>query len=687
MALLGSLRLLFRRFVIKLKIQRHPNRIPRSEDSAHSLSEQFAPYEYLALPLPEGGRYTRLLRLSPGDFSDDLHVELEQVPLDGTSSYEALSYVWGSTADPVSILVGSSREHTISVTQNLATALRYLRYANGIRTLWVDVVCIDQNDLKERSHQVTLMGDIYRAALQVVVWLGPETDDSSHAFDIMHAIGSSIDVDWFSYSFKPKMAADNPPFRTIDDLRKYQFRDKEANAVNRLLHRQWFERLWIRQEIGLATKAIVCCGRHSMPWHLFKNAFFFIYMECAIVMASLGDQYASFISRILLLYETCTNSVYYLQHSRSALAQVVCADQRDKIYGILSLLAPYQQNMDIVPDYTQDVAFVYQDATIRFINHTRNLSILQQCELQDTPSHMPTWVPDWSTELKAEQLLACSSNASAGFKSIAASKGEGILSVAGVAIATIEGVQPMQFVEAEDRFQNMLTALWRIVISNPATSNDKETSQLSAMCDALCCGTFRHSTISVREDLPDLKSVMQTFKSILTTNSPSVEDIDSVSHWNLYKAWVKYMCRNRSFFIATEGSVGIAPLYARPGDIVCVLLGCWSIILLRQTKDDTYQVVGQLYMPGVNAGEALVGPLPEHLRLVEYSDEEGEGVKLAYRNDSTEEVQFQDPRLDKLLLNSGFQVHDHGHNNFPTIETSVEALRNAGIAAQYFDLV
>ena len=645
------------------------------------------PYRYSALPLPEAGKHTRLLRLSPGGFLDDLHVELEQVLLDGTPNYEALSYVWGSPADPVPILVGPSREHTISVTQNLATALRYLRDVHSSRVLWVDAVCINQSDLAERSYQVTLMSHIYRAACQVIAWIGPEEDDSLYAIDVMHDIGSSIDVDWISLTFKPKVEISNPHSGMLEELLTNGFQDQEALAVSRLLHRQWFERLWIRQEIGLATQAIICCGRHSMPWHLFKNAFFLIYMECAIVMASLGDQYASFVSRILLLYETCTNSVYYLQHSRYALAQVVCADPRDKIYGILSLLAPYQQNMDIIPDYTQDVAFVYQDATIRYINHTRYLSMLQQCELQDTPSNMPTWVPDWSTEPKTRRHLGGTSNSSAYFKSIATSKGERMLSVAGVAVATIKHVQLMHFSNGEDVFQNMLTALWKIVISNSATLNDKEISQLSAVCDALCVGLFRHGTIPVHENNPEFKSAVQTFESILTTNSPLVEDPDSVSHWNRYKARVRSICRNRSFFVTTEGSVGIAPLSARPGDIVCVLLGCYSAILLRQTENDTYQVVGQSYMSGANTGEALLGPLPGHLRRVFSYDDEIKRYRDALWDEHTEQVQFRDPRLDELLLNPGFQVRDQGENRFPIIKTSVEALQNAGIAAQYFDLV
>jgi len=489
------------------------------------------PYRYSALPLPEAGKYTRLLRLSPGDYSDDLHVELEQVLLDDTSKYEALSYVWGSTADPVPVLVGSSRKRTISVTQNLATALQHLRDANEIRILWADAVCINQNDPKERSRQVTLMSDIYGGACQVVVWLGPEDDDSFRAFNVLHDIGSSIDVNWTDQSFKPKVAADNSSSSMLEDLRNYRFRDEEIHAVKRLLHRQWFERLWIRQEIGLATQALVCCGRLTMSWCLFRDAIFFVYFEGRKLMTeALGDQIASFGSRINLVYRLCHRRVYLLQTLRRDLGQVVCADSRDKIYGILSLIDPHQQSMGITPDYTRDVALVYQDTTMRFINHTRNLSILHQCELQDTPPHMPSWVPDWSTELKMSSFLGVTSNASANLESIASGKGGGVLSVAGVAIATIGDVQPMHLGDGEDGFRYMLTALWSTVKSIFTTSNHNEISRLSAVCDALCGGHFLHATIPVRKDLPEFKSAMQTFTSILSTNSPLADHLDSVPH-------------------------------------------------------------------------------------------------------------------------------------------------------------
>ncbi|KAF8853256.1 HET-domain-containing protein, partial [Acephala macrosclerotiorum] len=140
------------------------------------------PYVYSALN--EEAQEIRLLTILPNAFASEVQVTLQthvfakNAPL----QYEALSYAWGSPKDPADIIVGSPYSHgTISVTQNLAEALRYLRYEDKIRTLWIDAICVNQLDMAERTSQVKRMADIYSAASRVVVWLGPESDDSTMA--------------------------------------------------------------------------------------------------------------------------------------------------------------------------------------------------------------------------------------------------------------------------------------------------------------------------------------------------------------------------------------------------------------------------------------------------------------------------------------------------------------------------
>jgi hypothetical protein len=126
-------------------------------------------YEYL--PLNEEASHIRLLTLLPGKFSTKIHIDLhiEQLTTERRPRYEALSYVWGSTQDLIDIFIGPSTQYTIGVTQNLASALRYHRYQDRERVLWVDAICVNQKDLQERSKQVKRMANIYTMANRVLV--------------------------------------------------------------------------------------------------------------------------------------------------------------------------------------------------------------------------------------------------------------------------------------------------------------------------------------------------------------------------------------------------------------------------------------------------------------------------------------------------------------------------------------
>ena len=90
----------------------------------------------------------------------DLHENVE---------YEALSYVWGDPNVTRPISCGSTQ---LNVTVNLFAALLAVRSCSYPRLLWVDAICIDQKNIKERDQQVRIMGDIYSQAKQVLIWLG-----------------------------------------------------------------------------------------------------------------------------------------------------------------------------------------------------------------------------------------------------------------------------------------------------------------------------------------------------------------------------------------------------------------------------------------------------------------------------------------------------------------------------------
>ena len=123
-------------------------------------------------------RSIRLLGLLPSpEFQSALDVNLTEVSLDAVTddeiSYEALSYVWGSRFGTESIRC-DDKLHL--VTPNCQSALRHLRLRDKNRILWVDAICIDQENgaasVEERNSQVALMGEIYKKAARTLCWFG-----------------------------------------------------------------------------------------------------------------------------------------------------------------------------------------------------------------------------------------------------------------------------------------------------------------------------------------------------------------------------------------------------------------------------------------------------------------------------------------------------------------------------------
>ena len=146
----------------------------------HAKSSKTQAYAYDELP---GGNYICLLTLQPGAKNDKIVSTLTTVFLPDAPQCEALSHVWGDETHKKSIECSGNR---LDITRNLYEALLHLRSKDQRRVLWVDAICINQEDNFERSEQVLLMRQIYAGAPKVIVWLGPESPDDLEAFNVMH---------------------------------------------------------------------------------------------------------------------------------------------------------------------------------------------------------------------------------------------------------------------------------------------------------------------------------------------------------------------------------------------------------------------------------------------------------------------------------------------------------------------
>jgi hypothetical protein len=138
----------------------------------------------------------RLLRLLKGEDSL-IECELFQAWHDGDDTdyipYEALSYTWGGMEMAASVRIATQ---THGVTENLYLALQHLRYRDEDRILWVDAICIDQSNSKERGHQVNQMRTIYTRADRVLIWLGPASDDAYVLLDSLKRLEQRSKRNW-----------------------------------------------------------------------------------------------------------------------------------------------------------------------------------------------------------------------------------------------------------------------------------------------------------------------------------------------------------------------------------------------------------------------------------------------------------------------------------------------------------
>ncbi|KAF8846852.1 HET-domain-containing protein, partial [Acephala macrosclerotiorum] len=194
-------------------------------------------------------RSIRLIEIQSGD-TELVSCVFHVVDLSDCPAYIALSYAWGPPPSPVTILIDGQ---AIAIRENLYLALRSIRnqrYVKGAaefndcRFFWIDAICIDQENILERNHQVELMSTLYSQAHSVIAWLGPEADDSWMAMIYFQRIGRKTTGDILSILASSGLWQDTP--RHV--------------AISAVLERGYWKRLWIIQEIVLAPQVVFLCG-------------------------------------------------------------------------------------------------------------------------------------------------------------------------------------------------------------------------------------------------------------------------------------------------------------------------------------------------------------------------------------------------------------------------------------------
>ncbi|TVY69029.1 Heterokaryon incompatibility protein 6 OR allele [Lachnellula suecica] len=401
-----------------------------------SLEKAAAKFSYQTLTAADS---IRLLLLQPRAASqaDEIYCLLQHTTLsecedDLTFQYVALSYVWGDEADQRRIFVNGAEFH---VTANLFYALLSIRHEMKELPLWVDAICIDQKNLKERGQQVSFMGSIYAWARNTIIYLGESDEGSDRAIQALR-YASSRD------------------FSNAEDIRKC--------IVSSILSRPWFTRVWVLQELALSQNPIIQCGLSRAKWDRLAS-FIAVVNELVDHSPSVQEptsvrgparpeaeqlmmgmqearekiQVGNINRRLVETYQTLLSLV----RSRSGLG---AKDPRDLIYAHVGMInyvavdrldfrargrvasqisssaqsvsvgsrAPaaisYEKTLQVTScwttqevtiDYAKTVAQVYNEFAQRAIEASQDLSIATYTQETHPQSRLPglaSWAPDWT---------------------------------------------------------------------------------------------------------------------------------------------------------------------------------------------------------------------------------------------------------------------------------------------------
>jgi heterokaryon incompatibility protein (HET) len=444
-------------------------------------SKDFEQFKYSPLPSAHSIRLIEVAPLSTeaNESDEDIAFSMIVVDLDDNPKFDALSYTWGL---PLSVFEneqaalacqeefkGSKRaicngKH-LNVSLNLFEALLELRTWKNpdfaakataadlpfSRYVWIDAISINQEDISERSAQVAIMGHIYRAASMTVIWLGREDTFSRQAISMLQPLFH------VSPEKLPVMRAAHQKLyaRNYSAMGLPKFREMDWFCLYAFLQRNWFKRIWILQEVALAGRVAMLCGKILLSWSAVAGA------SQTLVLSNWWEAISATVTDIInkrsraqsmsslganserssFGYEFKGNDIVQphrnvigITATRASLGikdktlgdtskqnipakdmtelfiffrDCESTEPKDKIYSLLGMLP---KNVDgvppIIPDYTKSVEEVYIEAAWHQICSRKDLSILGY--LQDSSrtqyKNLPSWVPDYSVPLFPNSL-------------------------------------------------------------------------------------------------------------------------------------------------------------------------------------------------------------------------------------------------------------------------------------------
>jgi hypothetical protein len=606
----------------------------------------------------------RLLRLNANRL--DAHVgSFEETEVNAASPFYALSHSWSGFKNDTSVQIGRNSYH---VSSYLADCIERLRGLVGNitsldpppRLVWIDSICINQEDITERSSQVRLMSQIYSCAVRTLIWLGPTIDSCLLAWDLIDSI-----YEVFRTQHPDLTDPERIPLRIYSDSSHLasglpDWTAHDWQALFQLFQLQWFTRIWVVQETVLSQQdPIFIYGDKLYPWHRVEWA--------ASWMRRNGYLRLSQIPKGLLHVD----NISYLRRARvrwplSALMSITqnkfhATDQRDKIYGLLGLAAETFEASKLPealsPDYCVDVKQAYQKVARHFLQHDGSLAILtrnhgtagslSRKRRKHDFKNFPSWLPNWgdfavndSDIRKSFSWLHYSDAAKPahlGFPKHYVAAGDlplklhttedsSVLRLDGM---RIDEIYQVTYMSAENVLRSDFDSTFASTMAQvctAATALLREDNMETWSTQFIQTTAAEQEQLGGRSWIEFLRDGLAYLYQLVLANEKlmaafAVHDGESgrLLQWlkvssesgdpDEYAALARNFCYSRCFFITLAGRMGIGPSDSKVNDIIAVIPGGGVPYIIRPEGSD-WLLVGESYVHGVMRGELV----QEHIR-------------------------------------------------------------------------
>ncbi|RGP65875.1 heterokaryon incompatibility [Fusarium longipes] len=544
----------------------------------------------------------RLVEIAPGHGSEKLECRLH-ISNWRTSQYEALSYCWGDPTPCHQILMNGLPFGTANELHN---ALLHLRYPDKPRFLWVDAMCINQEDDKEKSQQIRFMREIYRSASNTIVWLGEcpdeylDNQERVYARNNSHHLISSLvgperfaTKDWtyteaiflFANSLQhaiPSSVAD----QRRDLVAGLSMDESLSDPVRSLSDRPWWTRMWTLQELVVSRNITIQVDKYSIEW---EKWCFLMDSVNPVNMLSPSNLYGA-LKRSRDDYQRnehvggpdgLLELLYMFRHKE-------CTQKPDMLYALLGLVRP--QDCFVIPDTTKSFQVVFRDFIKGYINHYGSLVVLDTIGLCIAPYATSHWEPSWTRirdrddaprSFWRSNLIALDPGVENRFGKIENDVlvevpwGDSFSASGGIPALDCTFASHDDIVVLHGFVHDTIAALageWECHLGDEKGYFKEWESFAEKHITKLTEGSKPYSFADFVRTL-----TCGTFDSIPET--PQDE-----SQYVLFRRYMRAACRHRKFFVTKRGYFGLCDADCLPGDSVCVLLGADVPFILRETQ-------------------------------------------------------------------------------------------------------